>query len=160
MKKKFNLDGPDGYRHYWRDLHRDPYVFLRRNFGGGSLMVWGGFGISGKLELAFPSCRMNSQEYQGVLESYLLLLLSGPRPRTHVLQQDIAAVHVSNSTRKWLQRNGIKVIDWPACSPDCNPTEILWGIMVRRIYTNSGQYNSVRDLKEAVVVAWEEIDRN
>ena len=51
-------------------------------------------------------------------------------------------------------------MDWPACSPDCNPIENLWEIMVRRIYMNNRQYNSVRDLKEAVVAAWEEIDED
>ena len=42
-KKKFNLDGLDGYRCYWRHLRKDPRRFNRRNFGGDSLMVWGFF---------------------------------------------------------------------------------------------------------------------
>ncbi|KHJ77147.1 hypothetical protein OESDEN_23233 [Oesophagostomum dentatum] len=42
-EKKFNLDGPDGMRCYWRDLQKDLITFSRRNFGGGSLMVWGAF---------------------------------------------------------------------------------------------------------------------
>uniref|UniRef100_A0A8R1E997 Uncharacterized protein n=1 Tax=Caenorhabditis japonica TaxID=281687 RepID=A0A8R1E997_CAEJA len=39
-EKKWNLDGPDGNRSYWRDLRKDPQLFSKRNFGGGSLMVW------------------------------------------------------------------------------------------------------------------------
>ncbi|VDO61194.1 unnamed protein product [Heligmosomoides polygyrus] len=39
-KKKFNLDGTDGSHCYWRNLRQDPFVFNRRNFAGGSQMVW------------------------------------------------------------------------------------------------------------------------
>ena len=42
-EKKFNLDGPDGYRHYWHDLRKEPLIFSKRHSGGGSVMVWRGF---------------------------------------------------------------------------------------------------------------------
>jgi hypothetical protein len=71
-EKKFNLDGPDGCRFYWRDLRKDQRYFSKRNFGGGSLMVWGAFSFCGVLPLAFISCRMDSCEYQNVLETNLL----------------------------------------------------------------------------------------
>ncbi|KAI8120489.1 Transposable element Tc3 transposase [Lucilia cuprina] len=51
-EKKFNLDGPDGFQYYWHDLQKDKEVRMSRNFGGGSLMIWGGFSIKGKLPLA------------------------------------------------------------------------------------------------------------
>ncbi|VDP48585.1 unnamed protein product, partial [Heligmosomoides polygyrus] len=50
-EKKWNLDGPDGYRHYWRDLRKEERVFSRRNFGGGSLMVWTAFSGHGLVAL-------------------------------------------------------------------------------------------------------------
>lgn len=40
-EKKFNLDGPDCYSCYWHDLDQTSVVRSKRNFGGGSLMVWG-----------------------------------------------------------------------------------------------------------------------
>lgn len=40
-EKKFNFDGPDGFQYYWHDLRHDQEVMMSRNFGGGSLMVWG-----------------------------------------------------------------------------------------------------------------------
>ncbi|KAJ0395854.1 hypothetical protein ATCC90586_007808 [Pythium insidiosum] len=42
-EKKFNLDGPDGYKEYWRDLRREPRQYIQRQNGGGSVMVWGAF---------------------------------------------------------------------------------------------------------------------
>ena len=47
-EKKFNLDGPDGLRHYWHDLRRDKDIMSRRNFGGGSVIIWAAFGYFGK----------------------------------------------------------------------------------------------------------------
>lgn len=71
-EKKFNLDGPDGFAHYWHDLRKEKRYFASQNFGGGSLMVWGAFSGMGKLELAFISCRMASQDYIKVLNDHLL----------------------------------------------------------------------------------------
>ena len=35
-EKRFCLDGPDGYRNYWRDLRRDPLIFAKRPMGVGT----------------------------------------------------------------------------------------------------------------------------
>ncbi|KHJ98626.1 hypothetical protein OESDEN_01380 [Oesophagostomum dentatum] len=40
-ENKFNLDGCDGQGSYWHDIRKEPMYFSRRNFGGGSLMIWG-----------------------------------------------------------------------------------------------------------------------
>ena len=71
MKKKFNLDGPDGNQSYWRDLRKEPQYLSKRNFGGGSLMVRGAFSSIGVLPISFPSTKMNSQEYIQILECNL-----------------------------------------------------------------------------------------
>uniref|UniRef100_A0A915CR11 Transposase Tc1-like domain-containing protein n=1 Tax=Ditylenchus dipsaci TaxID=166011 RepID=A0A915CR11_9BILA len=49
-EKKFNLDGPDGFSYYWRDLRKEPRFFSKRNFGGGSVMVWLGFSAFANLK--------------------------------------------------------------------------------------------------------------
>ncbi|RCN48225.1 hypothetical protein ANCCAN_05771 [Ancylostoma caninum] len=121
-------------------------------------MTWAAFGSSGKLELAFVSNRTDSSEYQEVLRTRLLPFLRGARRRSLVFQQDNAAVHVSHSTRSWLQEHRIQALDWPACSPDCNKVEEMWGIIVRQVYRNNKQYNTVESLKTAILEAWDQID--
>ncbi|EYC36730.1 hypothetical protein Y032_0862g2739 [Ancylostoma ceylanicum] len=74
-EKKFNLDGPDGNGHYWRDLYRHPLVFSKRNFGGGTVMVWGGFYQEVVLDIAFVSTRTNSSDYEEMLGYHLLPFL-------------------------------------------------------------------------------------
>ncbi|KAG2892613.1 hypothetical protein PC119_g14545 [Phytophthora cactorum] len=37
----FNLDGPDGFKYYLRDMRQPAHSFVRRQNGGGSVMVWG-----------------------------------------------------------------------------------------------------------------------
>lgn len=97
-EKKFNLDGPDGFNHYWRDLRKEPRYFSKRNFGGGSLMVWGGFCSQGTLELAFLSCRMNSTEYIGVLQMNLVPFLRSNLEKNLIFQHDNASIHASRET--------------------------------------------------------------
>ncbi|CAD6198517.1 unnamed protein product [Caenorhabditis auriculariae] len=72
-EKKLNLDGPDGYAHYWRDLRKDPMYFSKRNFGGGSLMVWAAFCGNGTVALSFIGTRTNSQDYQQLLAQHVLI---------------------------------------------------------------------------------------
>lgn len=121
-------------------------------------MVWGAFTRDGTLSLAFTSNKMNSTGYQDVLANHLLPYLRSRQNLNLVFQQDNAAIHVSQSTRAWLRSHQVDTMDWPACSPDLNPIENLWGLIVRDIYADSRQYNTVADLKQAILVAWNRLD--
>ena len=74
-----------------------------------------------------------------------------------VYQQDNAAIHVSNSTKQWFIDHNIETMDWPAKSPDLNPIENLWGILVRDVYEDCRQFSSTLELKKAIVEAWNRI---
>ena len=158
-EKKFNLDGPDGVKYYWHDLRKDPLYFSRRGHGGGSVMVWAAFTSTRKVKLVFVPKRMNSIQYQFVLRRSLLPFFRRNRHQNFVFMQDNAPIHVSRSTRAWLQRKNIPLLDWPANSPDLNPIENLWGILVRRIYAENKQYQNVAELKNAIVAAWHSVDQ-
>jgi transposase len=156
-EKKFNLDGPDGIHYYWRDLRREQEYISKRQQGGGSVLVWGAFSSKGVINLAFLVGRQDSLKYQETLQNYLLPEAMNITSQDFIFQQDNATIHVSNSTKSWFLRNNVKLLEWPACSPDINPIENLWGILVRKIYKHEGQiiqFSSLTQLKNAIEEAW------
>jgi len=167
-EKKFNLDGPDGFNGYWRDLRKEPKYFSKRNFGGGSVMVWGAFSSFGKLDLQFISTKMDGREYQEVLSHSLLPYIHKHHPQKLFYQQDNAGIHISKNRRRsdpefvpmmeWFQSQGVELLEWPGISPDLNPMENIWGIMVQRIFSDGKQYDTEAQLKQAIQKAWNEIE--
>ena len=102
-EKKFNLDGPTDFSGYWCDLRREPKYFSTRNFCGGPLMVWLGFCATGKLNLAFTSCKMKSSEYIDLLKFCLIPFKNKYRCKKFVFQQDNTSIHTSNETKAWFE---------------------------------------------------------
>lgn len=159
-EKKFNLDGPDGIRSYWHDLRSKNDVLMSRNFGGGSVMVWGGFNFNGTLPIEFISTKMNSAAYIQMLQGNLLANAGDLVGATWVFQQDNAAIHRSRATMKWFEDSAVAVLEWPSRSPDMNPIENLWGILARRVYANGRQFDCVGALKQKIEEEWSNLDGN
>lgn len=123
-------------------------------------MVWGGFSADGMLELAFPSTRMNSNEYIDVLRMNLLPFVRTRGAAFWTFQHDNASIHASKATSSWLQEQDIQVMSWPACSPDLNPIENIWGVLAREVYKENRQFSKIIELKSAIICAWENINLN
>ena len=156
-EKKFNLDGPDGFAYYWHDLRKEKEIFSKRNFGGGSVMVWAGFSSRGKTPMVFITSRMNRFEYMDVLRNNLLPHFANLVPPEGCFQQDNAACHTAGDTMTFFQTENIRVLPWPAVSPDFNPMENLWGIISRRVYAEGRQFQGENELRLAIQEAWDSI---
>ncbi|GBL84231.1 Transposable element Tc3 transposase [Araneus ventricosus] len=133
-------------------------VFFNRRQGSGSVMVWAAFCYNGQVSLHFTSDGHISQHYTKILEDNLqpfveLLGLCGNFSKTRK-----TPIHAVNNTKVWFNSQNIKVLDWPACSPDLNPIENLWDIMCRKVYSNGRQYSSVNELKRSIEDVWQEIE--
>ncbi len=79
-------------------------------------------------------------------------------PDGWIFQQDNAPPYTSHHTKTFFTNMDIDVLDCPACSPDLNPIENLWGCLVRKVYKDYRQLDDIEDLKEAIALSWDSID--
>ena len=156
-EKKFNLDGPDGFAHYWHDLRKKPQYFSKRQQGGGSVTIWAAIAYNGASNIAVINCNLSSEKYCEVLTKCLLPFAAEVCLQDWIFQQDNASCHKSNHTKCFLADNYVDVLPWPARSPDLNIIENLWGILVRDVYKDCRQFGSKKELKDAIHKSWDEI---
>lgn len=101
-----------------------------------------------------------AQEFQDIMSKHLvpqataILTAAGHSPPVFLI--DGAPCHTARDTKAFLTREGITIITgWPPNSPDLNPIENVWAWMKRRVYAQ--HYNSLAELRKAVLTAWEAV---
>jgi transposase len=156
-EKKFNLDGPDGLNYYWHDLRKEKIFSLKRNMGGGSVIIWAAIGHNGKSDIVFIDKRMNANDYRNLLEDHLDNIKKTIGPKDLIFQQDNAPIHRAKANNKWFKAKKVELLEWPALSPDLNPLENVWGILARHVYGKGKQYESKEELKKAIKIEWAKI---
>ena len=71
---------------------------------------------------------------------------------------------MSAYTKEYLFDMDISAIDWPSRSPEINPDESLLPILGREVYKQGRQFESIEDLKEALLLCrdaiWINVLRN
>ncbi len=76
--------------------------------------------------LCFLKNNVTALVYQDILEHFMLPSADQLfKDADFIFQQDLAPAHTAKSTKSWLNDRGVGVLDWPANSPDLNPTENL-----------------------------------
>ena len=110
-------------------------------------MIWGAFSFNGTTEFQVVQKRQTAAGYVEMLQGAEGHRLCG---NDWVFQQDNAAVHNARLTKDFFQRNNITLLDHPACSPDLNPIENIWGWMAREVYKNGHQFQTVDALHKAI----------
>ena len=69
-------------------------------------------------------------------------------------QDDNASCHRSAVVKKWIRDHQIHQLWWPANSPDMNPIENLWGILVKKLSTKV--FENKEELVENILRIWNE----
>jgi len=162
-ESKFKVFGSDGKQYYWKRPEESLNCFhikLTVKFGGGSVMIWGCFTSRGVGGFCKIDGIMNAKLYQQILHEDLLntIKVQGFAIKDIIFQQDGDPKHTANSTKRWLQSNKIKVLDWPAQSPDLNPIEHLWNEVDRHLRHLPERISGKEDLWIKIQQVWQEID--
>ena len=74
-----------------------------------------------------------------------------------VYMEDNAMPHRSRSATAYLQNEVVTSVPWPAMSPNLNPIEHTWDILVRRIQVREPPVQNFRQLETALHRAWQQL---
>ncbi len=134
----------------------NPSCYQRSVQKPASLMVWGCMSACGMGRLHIWKSTINAERYIQVLEQHMLpsrrRLFQG---RPCIFQHDNARPHTASITTSWLHRRRIRVLKWPACSPDLSPIENIWHIIKRKM--RQRRPKTVEQLEACIRQEWDNI---
>ncbi len=133
----------------------NPSCYQRSVQKPASLMVCGCMSACGMGSLHIWKGTINAERYIQVLEQHMLpsrsRLFQG---RPCIFQHDNARLHTASITTSWLRRR-IRVLKWPACSPDLSPIENIWRIIKRKM--RQRRPKTVEQLEACIRQEWDNI---
>lgn len=160
-ESRFNLFGPDGRLFVYRrpgQRYAQCNIAHRDQFGGGSVMVWGGISLEAKTDLhVFSRVPLNAHLYCNDILEYYVMPYAHFIGQNFMFMQENARPHTARITADYLKEVGIPTLKWPARSPDLNPIEHLWDELSRRIKRKINPPTTLSELRIALVKTWEEI---
>lgn len=158
-EKKFNVYGCDGGIKLWigkGEELKDECIVKTQKFSN-SVMIWGCFSARGIGRIEICQGTVNAEKYIKILENKLLPTMrdqhfDGLNNNFCVFQEDNAPCHTAKIVQQWLRKKKVNRMWWPANSPDMNPIENLWGIMMKKL--GSMSYSTKQQLIEKIIWIW------
>ncbi len=136
-------------------------IMQHDQFGGGSVMVWGGISLEGCTDLhVLTNGTLTAVRYQDEILRAIVRLYAGAVGLGFLLVQDNAEPHVARVCTQFLNDKGIDAIEWPSHSPDLNPIENFWNVIYQCIRRHQVVPQTVRELTHALIQVWEEIPQD
>jgi len=123
-------------------------------------MVYGAICKESKSPLYFfeDGERENQENYENIISSVLLPWANDFYPEgSFVYYQDNARPHIGKKVMEYLKSKISFIPVIPPYSPDFNPIENVWSIVKNKV--EKMQPKDLGDLKEKMIVTWEELDQ-
>lgn len=137
------------------------YVSNTDRSGRFSVNVWAWISVHGLGVCWNVEERFTGLIYRDILENIMLPSVRQLFPNDNfVFQQDNCPIHNAIIVRNWFQANNIETMHWPSKSPDLNPIENIWGIMVKKMYDRNFRPQTRNELLDAILETWENLNDN
>lgn len=146
-EKRFSLDGPDDWRTYV--AKEDKCIRQKRQCNGGGIMIWLMVMPNGLLCHKVIQGKFKSHDYINLLKQTVVPIVKLNFENNFYFQEDNCMVHKAKDVKDFWKRSNIKVLEWPAKSPDLNITEDIWKVISDSIYDRP-QFNSTKELIKAI----------
>ena len=135
----------------------DDCVVQRRQFGGGSVMVWGGITTHGRTPLQVINGNLTGIRYRDeIIQPHVIPFIRRQQNPVN-LQQDNARPHVARVVRDFIAQQNVDVLPWPAVSSDLSPIEHMWDEMERRLRRLANQPVTLDSLGQELTNIWNNI---
>ena len=114
-------------------------------------MVWAGICHDGRTQLKIVQGTLSAVKYRDDILGLIVLPFLQQRNFDHVFQHDNIRCHVVCVCQDFLNQNHIRVLPWPALSPDLSPIEHLWDELGRRVRHRQNPSETLQELHDALV---------
>jgi transposase len=120
-------------------------------------MVWAGFCNDGRTQLKIVQGTLNAVKYRDDILDPIVLRFLQQRNFDHVFHHDNARYHLARVCQDFLNQNHIRVLPWPALSPDLSLIEHLLDELGRRVRHRQNPPETLQWLRDALVHEWNNI---
>ena len=120
-------------------------------------MVWAGICHDGRTQLKIVQGTLNAVKYRDDILDPIVQPFLEQRNFDHVFQHHNSRCHVARVCQDLLNQNHIRVLPWPALSPDLSLIEHLWDELGRRVRHRQIPRETLQELCDALVHQWNNI---
>ncbi|GFU62853.1 transposable element Tcb2 transposase [Trichonephila clavipes] len=144
----------------WRDRgsrNNPAFVHESVRFCGGGVLVHGGISLDGCTYLyIIRDGPLTARRYRDEILRPILVPYAAAIGDDLILMDDNCRLHRANLMEDSLFEEGMVRMEWPACSPNMNPIELVWDALGRRVAGRQPPPQTLQELERALL---EEGDR-